>query len=128
GRACRRRPRLSHLHALPLAEHHRPALVVGGPMRTEDLLTHFPQLYHMAEAGTWKSVRREGLLSTTALLDAFEIDGDLRCQIESCHRPECITISHPRLGTAVIRDQKPMSDRGLGKCLQGMTPREWYET
>jgi len=97
-------------------------------MRSEDLLTHFPQLFHMAEAGTWESIRRRGLLSTTALLDAFEIAGDQRYRIESCHRPECVTISHPRLGTAVIRDQKPMSDAALRKCLEGMTPREWYET
>jgi adenylate kinase family enzyme len=69
-----------------------------------------------------------GLLSTSALLDAFEIDGAQRYQIESCHRPECVTISHVRLGIAVIRDQKPMSDAALRKCLQGMTPREWYET
>src|SRR5262249_22237643 len=37
-------------------------------------------------------------------------------------------INHPRRGSAVIRDQKPMSDAALGKCLQGMIPREWYET
>ncbi len=42
-------------------------------MRTEDLITQFPQHYHMAEAGTWEGIRRYGLLSTTALLDAFEI-------------------------------------------------------
>jgi hypothetical protein len=96
-------------------------------MRVEDLLAYFPRLYHMAEANTWESVRRHGLLSTTAILDAFEIDGQRRIQIESCHRPESVSISHPKHGTAVIRDQKPMSDAGLRKCLQGMTPREWYE-
>jgi len=32
-------------------------------------------------------------------------------------------------GTVVIRDQKPMSDAALQKCLtHGMTPAEWYET
>ncbi|MBL8798031.1 MAG: hypothetical protein JNM56_29305 [Planctomycetia bacterium] len=82
----------------------------------------------MAEAGTWDSIRAHGLLSTTALLDAFAYTGAERYRIESCHRPECVTISHPVLGTAVIRDQKPMSDRALKKCLQAMTPRQWYET
>lgn len=97
-------------------------------MRAEDLLTNFPRLFHMAESDTWESIRKHGLLSTTALLDAFDIDAKQRYQIESCHRPECITISHPQLGTAVVRDQKPMSDAALGRCLQAMTPREWYET
>jgi hypothetical protein len=97
-------------------------------MRSEDLLSLFPKLYHMAEADTWESMRQNGLLSTTALLDAFEINGDLRYRIESCHRPECVTISHRRLGKAVIRDQKPMSDAGLCKCLKGLTTAQWYQT
>jgi hypothetical protein len=97
-------------------------------MRTEDLISQFPRLYHMAEHGTWNGIRERGLLSTTALLDSFEVDGEERYQIESRHRRESVTISHPQLGSAVIRDQKPMSDAALIKCLQGMTPREWYET
>jgi hypothetical protein len=97
-------------------------------MRTEELLRQFPRLFHMAEAGTWDSIRQHGLLSTTALLDHFEIHDDQRHKLESCHRPECVTITHTRFGRAVIRDQKPMSDAGLRKCLQGMSPKAWYET
>jgi hypothetical protein len=97
-------------------------------MKTEDLLAHFPRLYHMAELDTWESVQKNGLLSTTALLDKFEIEGQERFRIESCHRRESVTITHPKLGTAIIRDQKPMSDAALRKCLDGMTPQEWYET
>jgi hypothetical protein len=97
-------------------------------MRIEDLLAHFPRLYHMAEGDTWESIRRYGLLSTSALLDLFEINGQQRFQIESCRRPESVAISHPKYGTAVIRDQKPLSDAALNKCLKGMSPRQWYET
>jgi hypothetical protein len=97
-------------------------------MRVEDLLKHFPYLYHMAEADTWSSIQQHGLLSTTALLDKFAIEGDQRLRIESHHRPKCITISHLSLGAAVIRDQKPMNDAALRKCLQGMATQEWYET
>jgi hypothetical protein len=97
-------------------------------MRTDDLVAHFPRLYHMAEANTWESVQRHGLLSTSALLDTFDINGKQRFLIESCHRPQCVVVSHPKRGTAVIRDQKPMSDKALNKCLEGMAPREWYET
>ncbi len=53
-----------------------------------------------------------------------------RGEIESSHRPG----AHYHLTSdflsalAVIRDQKPMSDAALRKCLQGMEPRQWYET
>lgn len=81
----------------------------------------------MAETGTWPSIRKHGLLSTTALLDLFDVQGTQRKQIESAHRPECVTISHPVHGTAVIRDQKPMRESALLKCLNGLKPSQWYE-
>ncbi len=49
----------------------------------------------MAEADTWDSIRKNGLLSTSALLDLYEIKGAQRYAIESDHRPESIPISHP---------------------------------
>lgn len=98
----------------------------GLAITAEDLASHFPRLYHMAELGTWPSIRTHGLLSTSALLDLYGVNGDQRRQIESCRRPDSVTIRHAKLGQAVIRDQKPMSDGALQKCLQGMTPTEWY--
>jgi len=91
------------------------------------LCERFPRLYHMAHADAWASISRHGLLSTTALLDLFEIQGRAREVLESHHRPESVAIEHPRHGRAVIRDQKPMSEGALRKCLDGVTPREWYE-
>jgi len=93
----------------------------------EELVEHYPSFYHMAEADSWDSIRKKGLLSTSALLDLFEIYGKKRFAIESCHRPKCITIEHPEHGRAVIRDQIPMRERSLLKCLEGISPRKWYE-
>lgn len=87
-----------------------------------------PYLFHMATGGSWESISRKGLLSTTALLDLFEYTGQQRHEIECCHRPESVPITHPVYGTAVIRDQKPMSDRSLKKCLKTVTPKAWYKT
>lgn len=81
----------------------------------------------MAEAGSWPSIERHGLLSTTALLDLFEVNGELRFQIESSRRPRSITIEHPEHGTAVIRDNIPLLEKVLERTLVGMSPREWYE-
>lgn len=80
----------------------------------------------MAEEGAWPSIQRLGLLSTTALLDQFAIVGEERDRIESINRRSSKSISHPLLGTAIIRDQLPMSEQGLLRCLQGMVPAEWY--
>lgn len=94
----------------------------------DELSGRFPLLYHMAQLGSWLSVERRGLLSTTALLDLFEKWGDERFRIESCHRPESIPICHPVYGRAVIRDQKPMSDPSVRKALagSGLEPSDWY--
>jgi len=93
---------------------------------SEDLTLHHPCLYHMAEAGSWPSVSQHGLLSTSALLDLYGVGGEDRRRIERCLRSESVPILHDEYGRAVIRDQKPMSERALRKCLTGMTPTEWY--
>jgi hypothetical protein len=81
----------------------------------------------MAESGSWPNIGKHGLLSTSALLDLFEVKGPERFAIESCQRTESVTISHPVHGTAVIRDQKPLNEKALRKILDGMSTREYYE-
>jgi hypothetical protein len=97
-------------------------------MEADQLSHRFPVLYHMAEDESWQSIRQIGLLSTSALLDRFGIQGDRRFDIESRRRPEIVKIEHPEHGTALIRDNKPMQETALEQCLQGMTQREWYES
>lgn len=98
------------------------------PIQIAEFVQYYPRLYHMAEANSWPSIRKHGLLSTTALLDLFEIDGGLRRSLESQHRPQSVTITHPRHGQAVIRDQKPLRPGPLANCLVGLTPAQWYRT
>jgi hypothetical protein len=97
------------------------------PISASELAKRSPLLYHMAADGSWDSISRKGLLSTSALLDLYGYSGADRTSIEESWRPESVTIHHPDLGVAVIRDQKPMSDGGLRRCLDGMTPAAWYE-
>lgn len=96
-------------------------------INAELLIKLYPQLFHMAEADTWQSIHTKGLLSTSALLDLFEIKGSARFQIESCHRPASVEIKHPIHGNAVIRDQIPMRESALKSCLTDMSPQQWYE-
>jgi hypothetical protein len=83
----------------------------------------------MAADDSWASIRRHGLLSTSALLDLFEIVGEQREALETRHRPKSISIQHPIHGTALIRDQKPMTDESVRRALAdtGLTPSDWYQ-
>jgi hypothetical protein len=89
------------------------------------LIEYYPRLYHMAESDSWDSIRVNGLRSTTALLDLYEVDTNLRFSIESRRRATSVEISHRLHGKATIRDQIPLREKTLR--LEGMTPQQWYE-
>lgn len=96
-------------------------------MEVEAFIQRHPRLFHMAEAGSWERVRRDGLLSTSALLDRYEVRGAERDAIEARRRPSSVTLVHPRTGEqAVIRDNIPLNERFLAICLTDMSPEEWY--
>lgn len=86
----------------------------------------YPTLYHMAEQGTWPSIRERGLLSTSAALDHYEMTGDERALHEVLHRPEKVAIG-PDDNQIILRDQKPMEPTRLERALQGVTPTQWYQ-
>jgi hypothetical protein len=91
------------------------------------LIKKYPLVYHMAALGSWPSIQRHGLLSTTALLDLFEVAADRRDAIESRKRPEGVTITHPKHGTATVRDQKPLHESMLARCLRGrVSVEDWH--
>lgn len=92
----------------------------------EEFSKTYPCLYHMAEANTWESIKKHGLLSTTALLDLYKINGQQRTSIESKHRPDSVIIQNEKYGKAVIRDQKPLSESALKECLIDLDPVAWY--
>lgn len=93
----------------------------------ERLSALYPRLDHVSEVGSWEGIRRHGLLSTSALLDRFDVSPAQRAQIESSHRPHSVTLRHKDHGECVIRDQKPMDDRRLERALRNaFTPSRWY--
>jgi hypothetical protein len=96
-------------------------------MDVDEFISRYPVLFHMAEAGAWASIQRCGLLSTSALLDLFEVAGERRSAIESERRDQIEKLEHDLHGRAVIRDNKPLREKFLLECLDGMSAREWYE-
>lgn len=85
----------------------------------------YPRLYHLAHQDAWESIRRHGLLSTSSLLDLWEVNGKERSAIETEIRRDEVELRHPRRGAIFIRDQKPLYERKLRKALIDCTVPEW---
>jgi hypothetical protein len=82
----------------------------------------------MAELNSWDSIAKNGLLSTTALLDLYTVMQPRRKEIEETRRSESIVLRSEGLPRATVRDQIPMDDSGLRRCLPGhWTPSQWYQ-
>jgi hypothetical protein len=81
-----------------------------------------PRLYHLAELDNWPSIRRNGLLSATALMDLAGLQGAARNRCERRHRPADIEL---RPGCR-IREQARIPPAALHRCLVGVTPAQWY--
>ena len=97
-------------------------------MNLEKLIELYPRVYHMAERGTWGSIQQRGLMSTTAVLDHFEVADGERARFESEHRSQKMDVRADHPSNIVLRDQKPMPEGRLLQALtNGTTPRQWYE-
>lgn len=92
-----------------------------------ELCQRYPVLYHMASHGAWPSIAEHGLLSTAKLVDLFEVPEPRRTELLTTQRRECVKITHPLHGTAVLRDQKPLSAKNLSRCLIDCEPADWFE-
>ncbi len=96
-------------------------------MTEDELLERHPRVWHMAADGMWPNIQAHGLLSVTRLLDLFGVTGTNRSAIESERRPQCVALSDAAHGRAIIRDNKPMYESALLKCLDDqLSPRDWY--
>lgn len=96
-------------------------------MTEEELIKTYPRLWHMAHDGAWPAVRDHGLMSSAALLAAYGVEGQRHAELNTVRRPESVPLAQAGLPEAVLRDQKPMRDSALEKCLQdGLTPADWY--
>jgi hypothetical protein len=93
---------------------------------TQHLIRLYPHVYHMAEKDTWQSIKSIGLLSTSAALDRYKVQGSARIALEQKHRPEKISVGNAR-DQIVLRDQGPMAPSRLAMALPpAVTPSKWY--
>jgi hypothetical protein len=101
--------------------------MVNRLLNPREISKTYPRLYHMAEQGSWLSIRKYGLLSTSALLDLYGIKGKERYTIECEQRRKSVRISHPIYGSAVIRDQIPLPEKALKNFVDGMSTADYYK-
>ena len=94
---------------------------------TIDQFCHLhPRLYHMATSDSLEQINTHGLLSTNAIVELLSLPEGEKSRLRSERRPDMTVLVHPKFGKFSLRDQKPMRDAALEKCLDGMTVREWY--
>jgi hypothetical protein len=92
---------------------------------TDELIENYPLLYHMAWEGSWPSIREEGLLTTSQLVEACDPEPEIRDAILARRRPSTITLTHPTRGHVMIRDQAPLRPQFLDRSLTDMSVSEW---
>lgn len=106
----------------------QPSLPLGHdhPVDMQDFIAKYPSLWHLADEASWASIQRHGLLSTAEISRRWEVPADDREALLSCRRPTLVTLTHPDLGLAVLRDQHPLSEERLAPALTGgMTVEGW---
>lgn len=95
-------------------------------MTPDELATRHPRLYHVSEPGAHESIRQHGLLSTSAILDLFEVETQERQRLTTARRATAVPLKHPLYGTMILNDNLPLSEKALENCLDdGLTPSDW---
>ena len=84
--------------------------------------------YHVVWHGSWRSIESNGLLSSRALLRHYGENEDEIVSLTQHRRSDWVEIENNNQIPVTLRDQKPLSDKGLVRALQGCaTPGQWYD-
>jgi hypothetical protein len=95
-------------------------------MTPEDLAVRHPSLFHLAEEAGLSTIQRYGLLPSQDLVALFEVEDRVAQRLLAARRPERVELRHPVHGTAVLNDNRPISDKMLVNCLDDdLRPSDW---
>jgi len=92
------------------------------------LIAEYPRLYHMATAGSWDSIKTNGLWTTEQITTSAGLHPDVVEELLTRRRPRSVVIDHPDLGVVSVRDQMPLKMVFLNEVLIDMTVEEWLVT
>lgn len=97
-------------------------------MDPADFVRKHPRLFHLAHADSWAGISAHGLLSSRELVSRASVDAGQVKQLLAERRPEPVRLEVIGVGTAVLRDQKPLQPVKLAAALtDGMTVDVWLE-
>src|SRR5579871_6179005 len=96
-------------------------------MHVSEFCDYYPHVFHIAEDGSWPSIMKRGLLCSATLLREFGASEVLFEKTLHRIRTEMIEIIAPDGTSAWIRDQRPLTQGRLQKCLIDMSVPEWLE-
>lgn len=97
-------------------------------MDPADFVRKHPRLFHLAHADGWEGIRAHGLLSSRELVTRAGVDSGETKQLLAERRPEPVRLDVAGVGTAVLRDHKPLHPGKLSAALtDGMTVDAWLE-
>jgi len=94
-------------------------------VNVSELIDRYPRLFHLAEAGSARAISTHGLLSAREIVSTSSLALDEQAAILSRPRPRTLTIEHPLLHRATIRDQTPLRAHILEQVLIDMTAQQW---
>ncbi len=97
-------------------------------MTIEQFCSQHPRLYHMASVDSLPQIEKHGLLSSERIVSLIGLSTSERNRLCGQRRPESVLLTHPIHGRFTLRDQKPLRDEALRKCLDGMSVSDWYRT
>jgi hypothetical protein len=91
-----------------------------------EFIAEYPRIWHMTRDGAWPGLQARGLLSTSALLDLYGVEGEAREALEARRRATSVLLTAPGLPEAVLRDQGPLNEAKLFRCLDdGLSCSDW---
>ncbi|WP_134924803.1 DUF7002 family protein [Pseudomonas fluorescens] len=94
----------------------------------EEIASLHPRLFHITHPQALPSICKHGLLSTSQLLELFDVPSEDRRLLETMRRPINIEIEHPVYGKAILTDNTPLIESALSQCLDdGLHPVDWMQ-
>lgn len=88
-------------------------------MTAEELIERIPFLYHLTSTKNSEFIlQNRRIESTVELINSSNIEEEEKQNLLSSRRPEHLYIKDTSGNEIMIRDQRPISTRSLGKCLQ----------
>lgn len=86
-------------------------------------------LWHVAPAGSWERIRRDGLRTAAQLIDAADLDDANRLRLHEEPREKPVTLSIAG-EEVLLRDQAPLATRNDVESIlgDGLTVADWVRT